>query len=289
MRPSTRPTTKRSSSKLKSDRTGEPLIESGNSSTPVCIVDTCIGGLSVVKSLWGAKSGADVFFIADYAINPLGVKSDFEIGEVIHRWTGFAQAHSDTLLLACNTLSIRYHQLFATDSRHPGRGHIVSMVDCFTAMTRNEMERLAGRNVLIVGTEFTASQVLYPDLLRASVQDVRVSTVAATELERKIARFEARSIDDESVLTEELRRALENTDIAVLACTCFPMVKAELETRFPGVEFLDPGAYAARLLAGSAASKDRDLRIRVTGDDVSADRVKEFAVQYLDGASVNLY
>ena len=254
---------------------------------PICIVDTCIGGLSVVKSLWKANVAADAMFISDYAVNPLGVKSDAEIGEVADRWIGFAKEQSDTLLIACNTLSIRYQQLSATGSWRSMPDHAVSMVDCIAAMAGKEANRLEGRNVLVVGTEFTASQSLYSDLLSAAVPGVRVSTVAATALERSIARFESRSMHDESILTDELQRALRSTDVAVLACTCFPMVRDELESLFPAVEFLNPGSCAPALLPRSAAAGRRRLRIRVTGNVVSADQVKAFATRYLGSDSID--
>jgi len=47
----------------------------------------------------------------------------------------------------------------------------------------------------------------------------------------------------------------------VLACTCFPMVKAELEALFPGVIYLDPGAYCSGLLKESAIAQHRQLNI----------------------------
>ena len=50
-----------------------------NKLRPVFIADSCIGGLSVIKSLWNSGSAGDAVFLADYAINPLGVKSDFAI------------------------------------------------------------------------------------------------------------------------------------------------------------------------------------------------------------------
>lgn len=40
-------------------------------SRPVFIADSCIGDLSVVKSLWDAGNASDAVFLADYAINPL--------------------------------------------------------------------------------------------------------------------------------------------------------------------------------------------------------------------------
>jgi glutamate racemase len=248
---------------------------------PVFIADSCIGGLSVVKSMWNSGSADDAVFLADYAINPLGVKNDSAISDVVDRWLRSAQEHSDTLVIACNTLSIRYHQLRQSKVPPSGLKHIVSMVDCFKAMVEIEADRLADRKVLVIGTEFTSGQRLYPDILSAALPGTRAESVAATDLERTIARFEPRDTVGDSLLRNGLGQAIEYSDVAVLACTCFPMVRAELESLFPGVTFLDPGAYCSGLLDESSIAQHRQLHIMVTGDVVSATRVTEFAESYL--------
>jgi glutamate racemase len=260
-------------------------MKSGNDLKSVCIADTCIGGLSVVRSLRAASRVPRAHFMADYAINPLGVKSDSEIAGVVNRWLGWAQKHSDTLVIACNTLSIRYHQLREANVALASLDNVVSMVDCFAAMVHAEAERLANRRVLVIGTEFTAGQDVYPRLLESTLPGVRVSTAPATMLERRIARFQTWDEDDGVVIDARLRNAIGNTDVAVLACTCFPMVEDRLQSMFPGVTFLDPGAYCAGLLPKRTAGSHDELLIRVTGEVVDKARVVEFARSYLDEAA----
>jgi len=255
-------------------------------SRPVFIADSCIGGLSVVAFPWNADDASDAVFLADYAINPLGVKSDSDIANVTDRWLKQAKEHSDTLVMACNTLSVRYHQLLRSKVPVSDLKHTVSMVDCFKAMVQAETARLANKKVLIIGTRYTAGQNLYPDILNAALPDVRINTVAATELERAIARLEMWNSADESVLTGKLRRALDDTDVAVLACTCFPIVATELGFLFPAVTFLDPGAYCSGLLEKRATARHRKLRIKVTGDVVSAARTADFAKSHLDAGDI---
>ncbi len=253
---------------------------------PVFIADTCIGGLSVVRSLWRAGVAADTVFLADYAVNPLGVKSDEEIAAAIDRWLSLAAEESDTLVLACNTLSLRYREL------HPGAppatspGNIVTMVDFFEAMAESEASRLAGKRLLVIGTRYTANQRIYVDILEKAAPGIRVATAGATELERAIARLEPWDSNDDSVLTAGLRRSLGEADFAILACTCFPMAAPELSSLYPGVEFLDPGEYAGRLLRAGAQSPATKLQLRVTGDIVSAERAAEFARTYLDTGNI---
>lgn len=243
----------------------------------------------MVKSLWDAGDASDAIFLADYAINPIGVKSDANIADTVERWLRSAKEHSDTLVIACNTLSVRHRELQLSKTLMSGPKHVVSMVDCFEALVHAEKERLTGRNVLVVGTRYTATQRLYPDILRAAVHGVRAKTVAATALERVVARFEPWDGTDDSVLTRELRMALRDTDVAVLACTCFPIVMTRLESLFPHVIFLDPGAYCASLLRDRPVTKDKKLRIKMTGDVVSATRVVDFAESLLGKGDVECY
>lgn len=254
-----------------------------NKRKPVFIADTCVGGLSVVKSLWRAGHAHDAVFMADYAVNPLGVKSDSAIGAVVDNWLKLAGESSDTLVIACNTLSIRYRQLLQSRPPAAALKRIVSMADCFEAMVQAEADRLANRKVVIVGTEFTASQDLYPDILTTALPGTRVSTIGATDLERKIARFQR---DGDGLIGRGLGRAIADADITVLACTCFPIVRPQLESEFPGVTFLDPGSYCAGLLDEKAPVQSRQLSIRVTGNVVSRPRVIDFARSYLNNGAV---
>ncbi len=250
------------------------------------MADSCIGGLSVVKSLWESGRAGSAYFLADYAVNPLGVKSDEAIAGVVDRWLSRAAEVSDLLVIACNTLSIRYHQSRRADRPVAGPSQVVSMVDCLEAMVQKEAAVLTGRKTLIIGTEFTVSQGLYPEILRRSVSGTSVATIAATELERKIARFEPWEGQGDESLTAELRQAIENTDIAILACTCFPMVQADLAAMYPDVVFLDPGAWCPDLVSDESQVKCKQLSLEVTGNAVAEGRVFEYASSYLEVGSV---
>ena len=163
------------------------------------------------------------------------------------------------------------------------------MVDCFEAMVETEARRLANKSVLVIGTAFTASQALYSEVLNRAIPGIRVNAVAATALERKIARFERWDGRGDSSFTAELRQAINNTDIAVMACTCFPMVKADLQALFPSVTFLDPGAYCSGLVTEKSQTQDRKLTITVTGDEVPETRVIDYARSYLKDGSIDSY
>ena len=257
-----------------------------NASMPVFIIDTCIGGLSVIRSLHASGRVDDAVFVADYAVNPLGIKSTAEIADVVRRWLTMAEQYSDTAVIACNTLSVHYQQLQKTATWRSGLRQIVSMVDCFSTMVNSEADRLTDQNVLIIGTAFTAGQPVYADLLKEALPGIQVETVAATDLERRIARFEPATDADPLFSDPGLINAIETADVAILACTCFPLIRTELESRFPDVLFLDPGEFCGDLLTQGAPRRPTNLQIRVTGDVVAPTRVSEFAQAYLGDSCV---
>lgn len=250
-------------------------------STSIFVADSCIGGLSVLRSLWGSGYTRNATFLADYQINPLGVKDDALIASVVERWMSMASEHSNTIIMACNTLSVRYELMRRNGVSLPKVEHVISMVDCFRVMVKSESARLANKKILVVSTKYTASQDVYRDILTAEVAGVHVETIAATELERQIARIEPWDGESHEVLSNELRKAIESCDFAVLACTCFPMVESELQALFPNVSFLDPGEYCSEYLQMPNGTGTPELQLRVTGDVVKFSKASEFARSYL--------
>ena len=66
------------------------------------------------------------------------------------------------------------------------------------------------------------------------------------------------------------------------------MARAELESRFPGVLFVDPGTYCSGLLDEDSSREERKLTMKIKGDVVSRTRVSEFAKSYLGSGFTGL-
>jgi hypothetical protein len=132
-------------------------------------------------------------------------------------------------------------------------------------MVQKKAADLAGRKILIIGTAFTASQGLYSEILRRAAPRASINTIAATDLERKIARFEPWEGPGDKSLTPDLRQAIKNTDVV----------------------FLDPGAWCPDLVKEETPAKYQKLSLEVTGTAVSEERMIEYASSYLEVGSVS--
>ena len=59
-------------------------------------------GLLPRQKLTPAPHALHAEIVADYEVNPFGVKSENAIEEVVYKWCNLAEEHSDTLIIACN-------------------------------------------------------------------------------------------------------------------------------------------------------------------------------------------
>ncbi len=236
------------------------------------VADSCIGGLSVVPSIADTnREDVELVFLADYAVNPLGTKSPGEISSVIDRWMRVAATTGGELIIACNTLSIRYQQV--RGDTEPATS-VSSMLDYTEALIRAKRDDIDGRNVVVLGTAFTAAQPVYADMLHRIARPESVTGFAATGLERRVARLE----DGPLFVDPGIEGALESADVVLLSCTCFPLIQAELEAAFPGTRFLAPGSEATQ------TQSTKTLQLIVTGDVVQHSDVLQFARETLGEA-----
>ena len=115
---------------------------SGADTFDVVFCDTCIGGSSVAAKLARPGAGLRGFYLADYAVNPLGTRTDGEVRTALNRWTDIAAERSSTLVVACNTASVRLEDSPDVRRRAEALGlRLHSMVDLLDAVTPAGAER----------------------------------------------------------------------------------------------------------------------------------------------------
>lgn len=202
--------------------------------------DTCVGGSTVASALARTQKGVRAFFLADYLVNPLGVKSDEAVQKVLHRWVDVAVGRSHILVIACNTASVRLRSLPEVLERAGSRGLAIhSMADFLEKVLEARVQDVAKKRVCLMGTEFTLREPLYSDLiLEAGARGLL--PLAATLTEGAIARLLHESPQGRAGILAECGAALAMADTVVLGCTCFPMVGDLIRGMNPEIALLDP-------------------------------------------------
>jgi len=217
-----------------------------DANAPLLFFDSGVGGLSVLEPTRALLPNAPFVYVADNGGYPYGKRSEQEIASRIPALLGrlVERFHPRLAVIACNTAST-----IALD-------HVRSALDLPVVGTvpaiKPAAELSKTRVIGVLGTEATVRQLYVDNLAAEFASDCIIVRHGSPELvdlaEAKLA--------GETVTVEAVRAAAQpmfdqgkNIDVGVLACTHFPLLRAELEKAFPAVQWIDGGAGIARRIA----------------------------------------
>jgi glutamate racemase len=188
-------------------------------SRPIGVVDSGIGGLTVVKALRDLLPGEKIFYLGDTARVPYGGKSattvqrySLEIADML------VEANAKIVVVACNSASSVALPKLEKHLPVPVIGVIRPGVRAAIAATRSG-------HIGVIGTRATIKSRAYEQQLHALSPDVRVSVCACPLL---VPLIEEGWLNDK--LTDRvIARYLEplvnqGIDTLVLGCTHYPLL-----------------------------------------------------------------
>lgn len=227
-----------------------------DSSAPILLFDSGVGGLSVLAELRKVLPEAPVIYAADNAGLPYGSKSEAEIAARVSGLLGrmTERFRPRLVCIACNTASTIALAAVREVLEVPIVGTVPAIKPA-AAMTRSGV-------IGLLGTAATIRQG-YVDRLEAEfAADKRLLRYGAPEL---VAAAEAK-LRGQAVDPAVYARAAAGLrdqpggaaiDTVVLACTHFPLVADELSAAFgPGVQFVHGAQGIARRIAYLTQGQD---------------------------------
>ena len=190
---------------------------------PIGVFDSGIGGLTVVKALRDRLPNETIFYLGDTARVPYGPKSPDTVQryalELAHM---LMQKNAKALVVACNTVSSVALPLLTKKFPVPVIGVIEPGARAALKATRNH-------HIGVIGTRATIRSGAYENALRATDNNVRVSSHACPLL---VPLIEEGLLDDE-ITDQVIIRYLEplladEVDTLVLGCTHYPLLSAAI-------------------------------------------------------------
>src|SRR5690349_21614598 len=216
---------------------------------PLLILDSGVGGLSVLKEIRALLRNAPIVYAADNAGYPYGTKSPADIEARVPALLGRLAARYDPALIviACNTAS--------TIALDPVRAAlhlpIVGTVPAIKPAAAVSKTRAIG----VLGTDATIVQPYVDRLAAEFAADCIVVRHGSAELvdlaETKLRGEETDPAAFARILDGLLSRpGGDRVDTVVLACTHFPLVEGELAAAAPRpLAFVHGGPGIARRVA----------------------------------------
>lgn len=206
------------------------------------VLDSGIGGLSVLRHIHHLLPQHPTVFVADQAHLPYGPRSTPEITSFVDGITQFLlDSGAQVIVIACNTASAA--SLYAMREHYPGIP--------FVGMEPAIKPALAATRSGVIGvlsTQATAQGHLYQRLLEHYAQNARILTQVAPEMVRIAEEQSQHTQASQVILQAYLDPMIQaGADQVVLACTHFPFIVDALQ-QITGetVQFIDPGPAVAR-------------------------------------------
>jgi glutamate racemase len=227
---------------------------------PLGIFDSGIGGLTVLRAIHQLMPDEPLFYLADQAHVPYGMRSLDEVRQFSEAITHYLLDQSARLIVvACNTASaaaLRY--LRATFPDVP----FVGMEPAVKPAAEHTRSGVVG----VLATPATFQGKLYASVVERFGQGVRLLQHTCPGLVTQIENGALHSAETRHILENALLPMLQQgIDTVVLGCTHYPFVIPLIqEITGPDVRVIDPAPAVARqaqrlLVAASLLDLDFDL------------------------------
>jgi glutamate racemase len=212
----------------------------------ILAADSGLGGLTIVDEIRKALPNARQVYLCDSAFFPYGTKPDADL--LAHflkvMRAAITRVSPDLIVTACNTIST----ICLPELRAATTIPVVGVVPAVKPAAQMSQRRVIG----VLATPATIDRPYTDDLIRKFAANCRVVKLGSAEL---VAMAEEKLLG-RTVDAAQLKRILstffdlpqtQQPDVIVLACTHFPLLRAELEAAGPsGVAWIDSGAAVAR-------------------------------------------
>jgi glutamate racemase len=217
-----------------------------NSSRPIGVFDSGIGGLTVVRALMERLPLERIVYFGDTARVPYGIKSVATIEHYTDQITDFLlRQNVKMLIIACNTMAAVAAGVVRA------RAGEIPVLDVIEGGARAAIASTRSRGIGVIGTPTTVNSNAYARRMHELDPGVRVFSQACPLfvplveegwLDHPVTRLTAQ---------EYLRPVLaEEVDSLVLGCTHYPLLKPLLkEIVGPGVRLVDSAITTAELAA----------------------------------------
>lgn len=191
--------------------------------SPIGVLDSGVGGLSVLKCLRSMLPAEDIIYLGDTARTPYGPRSEAEVRAFVEQILCFFDKEKVKLVVvACNTLTV----LGIETLKKQHEFHLVGMSKGANLVLAASKKKKIG----VFATEFTIGTGAHKQAILAMDSSAVVTPVACPKFVpliegEKFGSAEAKEAVKE--YTEILKIA--GVDTLILSCTHYPFLKKEIE------------------------------------------------------------
>ncbi len=219
---------------------------------PIGVMDSGIGGLTVVRELQHILPGEDIIYYGDNANCPYGNKSYDQIVVLSRKMLDFfCENKVKVVAVACNTIST------LLDYLKPNLGfEIIGIIDSAAACVSDKGLKEVG----LLATEFTVSTGYYERAIHSHSPIIKViaqgSPLLAALLEKNYGGTKQSEIDAE--IKKQVDHILSRCCVShlILGCTHYPIAEESFKRYYPNLKLINPAIEQAKAVRAFLEKND---------------------------------
>mgnify|MGYP001298304538 FL=1 len=202
---------------------------------PIGLLDSGLGGLTVVKKVIEKMPNEKTIFIGDQAHMPYGDRPKEEIISLTRHLVRFLLDQDVKIIIfACNTATATAMKVIAPEIDRQIIGVIQSGALAAAQTTKT-------KKVAVIGTTATVNSEAYVDEIKARDHEIQVSQLAAPLLAPLVEADEGPEIRQKVVEKSLAPLKADTFDTLVLGCTHYPIIASEIRSVVsPKTMLVDP-------------------------------------------------
>lgn len=217
-----------------------------DSSAPIGIFDSGIGGMTVASAVTQLLPKEDTIYFGDTAHLPYGDKSTAAIQSyAIKICNVLLQQQCKLILIACNSASAAAYELVR---EYVGsRAKVVNVIDPVVEYIK---DKYRGRTIGLIGTKQTILSNVYKKKTDALDEGIVLKSLATPLLAPMIEEgFFDNSISEDIIARYLGDPQLEGVEALILGCTHYPLIKQQIVEYYKSeIEVLDTSEIVAMSL-----------------------------------------
>lgn len=222
----------------------------------IAVFDSGVGGLTVLRAIVERVPNADYLYFGDTARLPYGSKSRETIARYAIGAAEFLEHRGATLLvIGCNTASAMALYDVKSAVNIPVIGVIEPGADRAAEISQS-------REAVVIGTEATVAAHAYQRALarRGFATHEKACPLLVPLVEEGWTDHSVTEQVARIYLAEALKAASANTDVLVLGCTHYPLLKTMLRRVIPNnIEIVDSAETTAEAVVEELAASARAI------------------------------
>jgi len=202
---------------------------------PIGVLDSGLGGLTVVNEVIRQLPNEDVIFIGDEARMPYGVKTHEQIISYTREMVQYLISQNVKLIIfGCNTATANALTELREEFTIPMIGVIKPGAEQASKITKTD-------NVGIIGTESTINSKSYSQTIADIDPEINVMGVPAQKFVSIVEGDKADTKEAKENIQTTLRPFKDsNYDTLILGCTHFPMLEKQINNYLPDMKLVNP-------------------------------------------------